>query len=146
VKVSRVALLLALTLAAGCAARQSPPRAPAPALRPESIDAGEIRLVSIEPPAGTVLSAGQRVHLRAVVDYTLSGGDEGALLLVVHDERFHQLATPREKPVTRGSGQATLEADIHVPRAASRIRVMVPLTVRGYQGTKDAARQDFEVR
>jgi hypothetical protein len=33
-----------------------------------------------------------------------------------------------------------------VPRAASRIRVMVPLTVRGYQGTKDAARQDFEVR
>ncbi len=145
-KVSRAALLLALVLAAGCAARQGRPRAAAPALRPEAIDAGEIRLVSIEPPAGTVLTAGQRVHVRAVVDYTLAGGDEGALLLVVHDERFRQLATPREMPVTRGSGQVTLEADVRVPRAASRISVMVPLTVRGYQGTKDAARQDFAVR
>jgi hypothetical protein len=115
-------------------------------LRPEAVDAGDIRFVSIEPPAGTVLSAGQHVHLRAVVDYTLEGGDEGALLLVVHDERFRQLATPREMPVRRGYGRVTLEADVRVPRGASRIIVMVPLTVRGYQGTRDAARQDFEVR
>jgi hypothetical protein len=146
VKVSRAPLLMALVLAAGCAARQRRPGAPAPALRPEAIDAGDIRFVSIEPSAGTVLRAGQRVHLRAVVAYTLEGGDEGALLLVVHDERFRQLATPREMPVTRGFGQVTLEADVRVPRGASRIIVMVPLTVRGYQGTKDAARQDFEVR
>jgi hypothetical protein len=132
--------------AAACAARQAPPHPPAPALRPEAIDAGEIRLVSIDPPAGTRLAAGGRVHLRAVVDYTLSAADEGALLLVIHDERFRQLATPRETPVTRGSARATLEADVRVPRDASRVTVMVPLTVRGYQGTKDAARQDFEVR
>jgi hypothetical protein len=143
---SRGALLLAAAMAAACATRSSPSRPPAAPLRPEAVHAGEIRFVSIQPPAGTVLSAGQRVHLRAVVDYTLSGGDEGALLLVVHDERFRQLATPREMPVTRGSGQVTLEADLRVPRAASRISVMVPLTVRGYQGTKDAAKQDFEVR
>jgi hypothetical protein len=140
------AVALAGALGAACATRAARPRVPAAPLRPEAVDAGEIRFASIDPPAGTVLSAGQRLHLRAVVDYTLAGGDEGALLLVVHDDRFRQLATLRETPITRGSGRATLEADVRVPRGASRIVVMVPLTVRGYQGTKDAARQDFEVR
>jgi hypothetical protein len=64
----------------------------------------------------------------------------------VHDDRFHQLATPHETPVARGSARATLEADVKVPRGAARVVVMVPLTVKGYQGTKDAARQEFEVR
>jgi hypothetical protein len=138
------ALVLALAAAAACASRPPAPRAPP--LRPEAVDAGEIRLLSIEPHPGEALAAGGRVHVRAVVEYTLAGGDDGAVLLVVHDERFRQLAAPRETPVTRGSGRATLEADVRVPRDAARIVVMVPLTVRGFQGTKDAARQEFEVR
>jgi len=132
-------LLFAFTLAA---CRQVPrPIEPAP-------DYG-LKLISITPRPGTPLVAGRAAHFAVTVAYRLEATDSGDVVLVVQDERGHNLLSGRPQissGVTKGSGELTLTDSLAVPSGIREVQLFVLLAPKGYQRVYGQIPIQFPVR
>ncbi len=90
-----------------------------------------ISLVSITPPANTVLGRGKEVTFTATIDYTLATAASGQIVMVIQD-----LANRNLKPgvpqasvrISRGSGRLTISDSIIVPEeGVTTVVVDLPL-------------------
>jgi hypothetical protein len=119
---SAVLGIFALLLAVGCRRHDhGTPQRP--------VEAGSISLSSIDPAPGTTLTAGARVTVVANVDYNYRATDEGALFLVIQDDRGNSLIAGGNNPTParHGPGTAQLRQDVVIPAGTTKVIVYVPL-------------------
>ena len=74
-----------------------------------------ISLVTIAPPDGTTLSAGQVVSLTATVSYELNGADSGEIKMVIQAQTSIQSGPAPIVEIGRGSGMVTLSDQVTIP-------------------------------
>ena len=77
-----------------------------------------ISLVSITPPANTVLGRGKEVTFTATIDYTLATALSGQIVMVIQDQANRNLkpGVPQASVrISRGSGRVTISDSIIVP-------------------------------
>jgi hypothetical protein len=132
-------------LAMGCR-RQGQSESPA-----TSIETGRVSIGSIEPATGTSLSVGAHVAVVATVDCDLTIEDEGAVFMVIQDERGNSLIPGAGPSVAAqdGHGTAQLRYDLAIPEGVKKVIVYFPLALRvGHVGatTSTVATQEYAVR
>ena len=89
-----------------------------------------ISLVSITPPANTVLGRGKEVTFTATIDYTLATALSGQIVMVIQDQAGRNLAGLPQASVdiSRGSGRVTISDSIIVPEeGVTTVAVFLPL-------------------
>ena len=97
-----------------------------------------ISLVTIAPPAGTTLSAGQVVSFTATVSYELNNADSGEIKMVVQDQTDADLQSGMSPfvEIGRGSGMVTLSNQVTTPTTGvTTISVFFPLFSAGQSST-----------
>ena len=102
----------------------------------------DLTVVSITPPQGTTLSAGQAVTFDATLRYTLSAGASGEISIVIQDQDDVVLQTGVQPavPVTAGSGVVNLSDSVTIPASGvSLVRVFFALFFDGGGGRTDIA-------
>jgi hypothetical protein len=115
-----------------------------------SAETGRIAIGSIEPAAGTPLPAGTHVTVIATVDYDLTIKDEGAVFMVIQDERGNSLIPGAGPSVAaqHGRGTAQFRYDLTIPAGIKKVIVYFPLGLRaGRVGTTTStvAMQEYAV-
>ncbi len=100
------------------------------------------QIMSISPDTTQVLRAGEQVKFKVVVSYVLNA-ESGTVKLVVLAEDNSDIAQDF-KAITRGSGQATLEAEFTVP-ITTAVRVFTPLTALGQDSTSASDGRAYKV-
>lgn len=100
------------------------------------------QITSISPDTTQVLRAGEQVKLKVDVSYVLNA-ESGTIKLVVLAEDNSDIAQD-VAAITRGSGQATLEAQFSVPTTTA-VRVFTPLTALGQNSTSAADGRAYKV-
>lgn len=117
---------------------ESPDRPQLPAL-------GSLKITRMFPADGTILRAGQKVHLSVTADYEVEGGIPGVIALVVADGPSKQIVKPQpERRVSPGKGTVELQADFTVPAGSRTIFVFLPLSVNRAP-TSTVGRAAFQV-
>lgn len=118
----------AVVAAAGCNGSSSPS---------EPAGLNDVTVVSITPPEGTTLTAGQAVTFDATLRYTLSAGSSGNVGIVIQDQDNVVLQTgvQPQVPVAAGSGVVSLSDSVTIPASGvSLVRVFFPLFFDGGGG------------
>jgi hypothetical protein len=115
------------------------------------VEIGRISLASIEPKPGTVLVPGSRVKVVAVVDYDLTAEGNGAVSLVIQDEKMRSLI-PEAGPsvsIHHGHGTAELRYDLMIPQGRHKVVIYLPLLSAAAQvgdSTSAVATQEYAVK
>jgi hypothetical protein len=97
-----------------------------------------ISLVSVDPAPGTPLVAGDTLHFKATVSYTMSIAKHGVIALVFEDETNANVDPDRPQvhyEVTDSEGVASLTSQLTVPRRAKELRVFIPIVPDGLTNT-----------
>jgi hypothetical protein len=101
-------------------------------------DGYSISLVSVDPSPGTPLAAGDVLHFKATVSYTMSISKHGVIVLVFQDEKNRSAITDRPQvhyEVNDSAGVASLADQLTVPRGAKELRVFIPIVPDGLKNT-----------
>jgi hypothetical protein len=121
-----VGILLAAAAIASCS--KSSPTEPA-------LDLDSVTIVSLQPPAGTVLQAGARVIFTATIGYHLVNAASGSVFIVVQDQALRNLSSTVPVPsvnVVRETGTVGLSDSVVIPAAGvTSVGVFFPLLQTG---------------
>jgi hypothetical protein len=140
-------MLAALTLGVGCGG----PTAPAVQEITPSTPVDRVTIVSAQPPALSQLTRGTQVTFRYSFAYELVGGDTGAVVLVIQDQRNQSLMNGENQPtvpVTRGTGTRELSYAMTVPSSedVTAINVFLPLVIGNQRSSTHMAIAHYTVR
>lgn len=144
---SRLVVLLAVLLTAGCGG----PSGPSSVVRANSEPVDDVSIQSAQPAAGSTLPRGSTVTLRYVLSYELVTADSGFIGMSVQDQDDRRLPTPVVQPsavVTRGKGSTELTVTFEVPREdfVTGLRVFMPLFAGSERSTGKFAAVQYLVR
>jgi hypothetical protein len=98
-----------------------------------------IKLVSVEPAAGTPLIVGAPVEIKVTAAYEMSVATEGRVILVLQDEKNRKVGPDNQisTAVSGASGTVTLTVKVDaVPKKSKELRVFVPLVPAGLSETE----------
>ena len=133
-------VLLAAAAIASCS--KSSPTEPA-------LDLDSVTIVSLQPPAGTVLQAGARVTFTATIAYHLVNASSGSVFIVVQDQALRNLSSTVPVPsvsVVRGTGTVGLSDSIVIPATGvTSVGVFFPLLQTGATMTQTVQNVSYPV-
>jgi len=113
------------------------------------LDLDSVTIVSIQPPAGTVLQAGARVTFTATIGYHLVNASSGSVFIVVQDQALKNLSSTVPVPsvnVVRGTGTVGLSDSVVIPAAGvTSVGVFFPLLQTGATVTQTVQSVSYTV-
>ena len=109
-----------------------------------------IAIESIVPPAGTSLTAGERVTFTAVVTCTIVSSSAGFAAMAIQDQLNRSLIPAGETapmaPLGKGTATVTLSHTITIPQSGSTVTVALPIFVSESNSTRAVALRNYPVR
>ena len=82
---------------------------------PRPAEASSVWITRIDPPISVTLTPGSTVHFRVEAEYTLAVADGRLALFIQGAESEHGRIASDVKPITRGSGNVSIEIDVKIP-------------------------------